>query len=75
MLLGSKYVISLFFISIDLYIALGEPNGFSFSLVLHFCMDRYFVVIDDIWEAKSWEQIKWALGENNCGNLIQLLVN
>ncbi|CAO2148858.1 unnamed protein product [Urochloa humidicola] len=31
---------------------------------------RYFVVIDDIWEIQSWETIKLALAENNCGSRI-----
>ncbi|CAL4985277.1 unnamed protein product [Urochloa decumbens] len=31
---------------------------------------RYFVVIDDIWETQSWETIKLALIENNCGSRI-----
>ncbi|TVU06729.1 hypothetical protein EJB05_49957 [Eragrostis curvula] len=29
---------------------------------------RYFIVIDDVWETKSWETIKLALDENNNGS-------
>ncbi|WVZ51587.1 LOW QUALITY PROTEIN: hypothetical protein U9M48_002718 [Paspalum notatum var. saurae] len=31
---------------------------------------RYFIVIDDIWDIQSWETIKLALNENNCGSRI-----
>jgi len=31
---------------------------------------RYFIVMDDIWETQSWETIKLALIENNCGSRI-----
>jgi len=33
-------------------------------------MDRYFVVIDDVWEPQSWETIKLAFVENNCGSRV-----
>ncbi|KAF8662422.1 hypothetical protein HU200_056005 [Digitaria exilis] len=31
---------------------------------------RYFVVIDDVWDAKAWEIINLALLNNNCGSRI-----
>ncbi|CAN6181183.1 unnamed protein product [Urochloa humidicola] len=31
---------------------------------------RYFIVIDDVWEPKSWERIRVALVENNRGSRI-----
>ncbi|CAL4906267.1 unnamed protein product [Urochloa decumbens] len=32
--------------------------------------NRYFIVIDDIWDVGSWEAIRYALKDNNCGNRI-----
>uniref|UniRef100_A0ACD6A7B3 Uncharacterized protein n=2 Tax=Avena sativa TaxID=4498 RepID=A0ACD6A7B3_AVESA len=29
---------------------------------------RYFVVVDDVWEAQAWETIRLALVNNNCGS-------
>jgi len=31
---------------------------------------RYFIVVDDIWDKRSWEVIRYALKENNCGSRI-----
>ncbi|WVZ49962.1 hypothetical protein U9M48_001273, partial [Paspalum notatum var. saurae] len=31
---------------------------------------RYFIVIDDVWDTKSWKTINWALVENNTGSRI-----
>jgi len=31
---------------------------------------RYFVVVDDIWDKGSWEAIRYALKDNNCGSRI-----
>jgi disease resistance protein RPM1 len=39
-------------------------------MVLHFHVDRYFVVIDDVWEVEAWEIIKLALVENNYGSKV-----
>ncbi|CAL4898903.1 unnamed protein product [Urochloa decumbens] len=31
---------------------------------------RYFIVVDDIWDVRSWEAIRYALKDNNCGSRI-----
>ncbi|XP_021301298.1 putative disease resistance RPP13-like protein 3 [Sorghum bicolor] len=31
---------------------------------------RYFIVVDDIWDVESWEAIRYALKDNNCGSRI-----
>ncbi|CAN6361163.1 unnamed protein product [Urochloa humidicola] len=31
---------------------------------------RYFIVVDDIWDVGSWEAIRYAMKDNNCGSRI-----
>ncbi|WVZ49957.1 hypothetical protein U9M48_001268, partial [Paspalum notatum var. saurae] len=31
---------------------------------------RYFIVVDDVWEVKTWERIRLALVENKCGSRV-----
>ncbi|WVZ49979.1 LOW QUALITY PROTEIN: hypothetical protein U9M48_001285 [Paspalum notatum var. saurae] len=31
---------------------------------------KYFIVVDDVWEVKTWERIRLALVENNCGSRV-----
>ena len=46
------------------------PKTISDHWFLHFDVDRYLVVVDDVWEVKTWERIKLALVENNCGSRV-----
>ncbi|KAG2560007.1 hypothetical protein PVAP13_8KG031200 [Panicum virgatum] len=32
--------------------------------------NRYFIVVDDIWDKGSWQAIRYALKDNNCGSRI-----
>jgi disease resistance protein RPM1 len=37
----------------------------------HSCVDRYFIVIDDIWEIQTWDIIKLSIDDDNsCGGRI-----
>ncbi|KAL6865147.1 hypothetical protein ACP4OV_016298 [Aristida adscensionis] len=31
---------------------------------------RYFIVVDDVWDVKTWDIIKRALSNNSCGSMI-----
>jgi hypothetical protein len=40
-------------------------------IALHSCVNyRYFIIVDDIWDVGSWEVIRYALKDNNCGSRI-----
>ncbi|TVU23771.1 hypothetical protein EJB05_26152 [Eragrostis curvula] len=43
-----------------------------FSKELHIFLEnkRYFIVVDDVWDQKSWEDIKYALMDNVCRSRI-----
>jgi len=35
-----------------------------------YVMNRFFIVIDDIWDAESWKNILYSLKDSNCGSRI-----
>ena len=43
-------------------------NDNNVSSILQCFLDRYFIVIDDIWDTQSWKIIKMALVDNNRGS-------
>ncbi|TVU23898.1 hypothetical protein EJB05_26284, partial [Eragrostis curvula] len=53
--------------------AMTKLDMFLHTIYLNFSLsrDRYFIVIDDIWENESWEEtIEWALLENSGSRII-----
>ncbi|WVZ54507.1 hypothetical protein U9M48_005293 [Paspalum notatum var. saurae] len=51
---------------------MGRWDVERFSNELHGFLEhkRYFIIVDDIWDKKSWKTIKYALKDNNCGSRI-----
>ncbi|WVZ54506.1 hypothetical protein U9M48_005292 [Paspalum notatum var. saurae] len=51
---------------------MGRWDVERFSNELHGFLEhkRYFIIVDDIWDKESWEAIKYALKDNNCGSRI-----
>ena len=35
-----------------------------------FHVDRYSIVIDDLWDVQAWETIRYAMADSNCGSRI-----
>ena len=62
-ILHVKMVIVLMFFSENL-------DSLSNSLVLCCHVNRYFIIIDDIWDIKSWETIEYALIDNVNGSRV-----
>ncbi|XP_066381400.1 disease resistance protein RPP13-like [Miscanthus floridulus] len=52
------------------FLASAEAPNFINQWFFHFGVDRYFIVIDDVWEVRTWEAIKLALVENNHGSKV-----
>jgi disease resistance protein RPM1 len=52
------------------FLASAEAPNFINQWFFHFGVDRYFIVIDDVWEVRTWEAIELALVENNRGSKV-----
>ncbi|XP_014758688.1 disease resistance protein RPM1 isoform X1 [Brachypodium distachyon] len=49
---------------------LGDPQ-LTIDKIRNFLKDRrYFIIIDDIWDAESWRTLSCALFKNRCGSVI-----
>ena len=58
------------FFNLSKYLASTEAPNITNQWFLHFHVDRYFIVIDDVWDVPTWEAIKLSLVENNCGSKV-----
>ncbi|CAD6268693.1 unnamed protein product [Miscanthus lutarioriparius] len=47
-----------------------DEERFSNELHKFLQQKRYFIVVDDIWDVGTWEVIRYALKDNNCGSRI-----
>ncbi|TVU51318.1 hypothetical protein EJB05_02734 [Eragrostis curvula] len=48
----------------------GDLDDLLKTIALHLQDKRYFIVLDDLWDASAWKVIKCALPANDCGSRV-----